>query len=134
MSAVTKKKLTPAWKAASTVSGDRTIPRQYGLTRRPRSPRISRSVNCGKLDRRGLRVFIATSRSFGLRYNEKASLRARRPGVREMPGRCGLRLPAEPHRPFVSSVFRPLSAGDDQARLADLWFLRRRFFGRLQLG
>src|SRR5262245_14420240 len=29
-----------------------------------------------------------------------SSLRARRPGAREMPGRCGLRLAAEPHRPF----------------------------------
>src|SRR5262249_48134215 len=30
------------------------------------------------------------------------SLRARRPSVREMPGRCGLCLAAEPHRPIYS--------------------------------
>src|SRR5215813_12513131 len=33
------------------------------------------------------------------------SLRARRPNVREMPGRCGLRLAAEPHRPLSCSRF-----------------------------
>src|SRR5437867_11753670 len=32
---------------------------------------------------------------------KRSSLRARRPSARVMPGRCGLRLAAEPHRPFL---------------------------------
>src|SRR5262249_15706478 len=32
---------------------------------------------------------------------KRPSLRARRPSVRAVPGRCGLRLAAEPHRPLL---------------------------------
>src|SRR5262249_49371964 len=32
---------------------------------------------------------------------KRSSLRARRPSAREMPGRCGLCLAAEPHRPLL---------------------------------
>src|SRR5262245_1523880 len=59
-----------------------------------------------------------------------SSLRARRPGAREMPGRCGFRLAAEPHRPLFVCGCDLLSAGDGQAQTADLRLLRRNFRSR----
>src|SRR5688572_3077264 len=51
MSAVTKKKLIPASKAAGMMSGSTTIPRQNGLTSRPDLPSTSRSVIAGSCAR-----------------------------------------------------------------------------------
>src|SRR5262245_57112751 len=64
------------------------------------------------------------------------SLRARRPSVREMPGRCGLRLAAEPHRPiFVFDLQLKPAPGLSAARVHCLswpWFVLRQHFSNPQ--
>src|SRR5438046_4009754 len=65
-SALRKKKLIPASKAAQAVSSELTMPRQNGLTRRSEWPRASRSLNLGSFVRGGFKADVELVQRAGL--------------------------------------------------------------------